>query len=91
MGLKGGTSSIGRKRREAGEMREIGISERGTKRSTLGQQQDWKRPLRLELLDISRAHVNARPKEPTYMEPPPERQIGAAQTWEEDYGGNMKD
>ena len=54
--------------------------------------------LKLDLLDISRAHFNARPKEPTYVELPPERHIegmcgylnfnlycnrGAAQAWEE--------
>ena len=61
--------------------------------------------LKLDLLDISRAHFNAKPKEPTYVELPPERHQpgmcrflnfnlcgtrGAAQAWEEHYGDNMK-
>jgi len=61
--------------------------------------------LKIDLLDISRAHFNAKPKEPTYVELPEERRIpgmcakliynlygtrGAAQAWEEHYGENMK-
>ena len=61
--------------------------------------------LKLDLLDISRAHFNEKPKELTYVELPPERHQpgmcgllnfklygtrGAAQAWEEHYGDNMK-
>ena len=63
-----------------------------------------KSALKLDLLDISRAHFNAKPKDPTYVKLPPGREIegmcaklifnlygtrGAAQAWEDHYSGKM--
>ena len=63
------------------------------------------KPLKLELLDISRAHFNGVPAEDTFVELPPERRRdgvcgklvsnlygtrGAAVAWEVDYSGNME-
>ena len=60
--------------------------------------------LKLDLLDISRAHFNAKPKTETFVELPPERAApgmcgkllynlygtrGAAQAWEDHYGDHM--